>query len=95
MLGIGICAGWSSSPLRPNPACVASAQLRGSSGSRRERDNIRAALAWAVEQGRAADAVDDRRRVRVRLVHQRRDQRRACFDHPGPWPSMARFLQTG
>ena len=34
-----------------------SAQLKWVERTRYERDNIRAALAWAVEQGRAADAV--------------------------------------
>ena len=63
-------------------ACGARPSWPGSSGRGRERDNIRAALAWAVEQGRAADAVDDRCRVRVRLVHQRRLQRRPRIDHP-------------
>jgi predicted ATPase/DNA-binding SARP family transcriptional activator len=34
-----------------------SAQLKWVERARHERDNIRAALAWAVEQGRAADAI--------------------------------------
>ena len=55
--GTGICSGWSSSPRRPSPACADPTSPAGSAGSARELDNARAALDWAEQRGRAADAV--------------------------------------
>ena len=57
MLGIGICAGWSQLATEAESRLRGPAQLAWVERAGHERDNIRAALAWAVEQGRAADAV--------------------------------------
>ena len=61
-----------------------SAQLTWVERTRYERDNIRAALAWAVEQGRAADAVAIVAGFGYAWYISGSDQRGARFDHAGP-----------